>query len=87
MTSPLRTWTQIGGPAATLITGGNDLYATNPDTGDIWQWNDQQVVYHYDGTPYNWTQIGGPADAIAAAGDYLYALSPGTHNVWAWKIR
>ena len=62
MALSLRTWTEIGSPAATLIAGGNDLYATNPDTGDIWQWN---------GTPYEWTCIGTPGHMFVAGAGTL----------------
>ncbi|MGF1426176.1 hypothetical protein [Kitasatospora sp. LaBMicrA B282] len=61
-------WTQIGGPAGSVVTGGGYVIATNPTTGN---------VYRYNGTPMSWSQIGGPGAqfAIDSFGDVV-ALSP-----------
>ncbi|MFD4399119.1 hypothetical protein [Kitasatospora sp. NPDC058478] len=33
------TWTQVGGPAATIVSGGGGLVATSPATGDLYAYN------------------------------------------------
>ncbi len=78
-------WTKIGGPASAIYAGGNGLWMTHQQTGE---------VYCYNYTPNSWTKIGGPGKMFAADDQgRLYALSPdgkgvlrydGSLNV-AWK--
>jgi beta-fructofuranosidase len=60
------TWTPVGGPASVIYAGGDDLYATNNITGDI---------YHYNGTPMNWTKIGNPGSQFVANVNGVYGLN------------
>lgn len=70
-----QTWTQIGGPAGALYAGGAGLFATHPQTGDI---------YHYNGSPMNWSRIGGPARTFAVNDDGVYGLSSDGQGVHHW---
>jgi hypothetical protein len=85
-------WVQVGGPAARLYGGTSvvhisgtarsvsPIYATNPDSGDI---------YRYDPGQGQWGYVGGPgADFVEAThGDVtkLYGLSPDHSGVWEWS--
>jgi hypothetical protein len=52
-----QSWAQIGGPAGRIYAGGNQrLYATNPQSGQM---------YSYNSTNGQWTQIGGPSGELA----------------------
>ncbi|MGW4650170.1 hypothetical protein [Kitasatospora sp. NPDC004289] len=67
-------WSQIGGPAGEIYTGGGVLLATNPSSGD---------VYKYDGA--NWARIGGPGRKFAVGGSgQIYGLSPDSSGVYQW---
>jgi hypothetical protein len=66
-------WFQVGGPAHSLIGGGDHLYALTPD---------EQVIVRFEGAPNQWTKIGGPGAAFVACGSQLWGLSPETRNVW-----
>jgi hypothetical protein len=59
-----------------VIAGGTRLYATNPDTGDI---------YRYEGVPMSWTKVGGPGSQFAANNSTLYGLSPDGSGVWQFS--
>lgn len=61
-------WTQIGGPAGHLY-GGNAICATDPHTGNIYQYN--------GGTPHSWSQIGGPGLDFACGGFGIYGQNSG----------
>jgi hypothetical protein len=70
-------WAMIGGPAKEIYAGGTQLFATNPNTGNI---------YRYNGKPFSWTQIGGPGKMFAV--DYqgrLYGLSPDGRGVYQFS--
>ncbi|WP_432589191.1 phospholipase A2 [Streptomyces sp. HD1123-B1] len=64
-------WTKVGGPSGEIF-GGNTLYATNPDTGDL---------YKYNGHPERWNRVGGPGAAFATSGDHLYRLASDRRSV------
>ncbi|MFI0928393.1 phospholipase A2 [Streptomyces sp. NPDC021012] len=68
-------WQTIGGPAGHLYAGPAGLFATNPDTGDL---------YRYDGEPGRWTQVGGPGATFAVSGNHLYGLAPDRSSVSEW---
>jgi hypothetical protein len=68
-------WTRIGGPAQDIYAGGAGLFATNPQTGDI---------YRYNNSPMSWTRVGGPGRAFAVNDDGLYGLSPDGSGVYRW---
>jgi len=68
-------WEQIGGPAGAIYAGEAGIFASNPDSGDL---------YAYDGTPMSWTRIGGPGKTFAVAGQ-LYGLSPDSSGVWQYS--
>ncbi|WNI34386.1 DNA/RNA non-specific endonuclease [Streptomyces sp. ITFR-6] len=69
------TWTTIGGPAKNIYAGRAGLFATNPDTGDL---------YKYGGKPDRWTRIGGPGATFAVGGDHVYAINPDHTGVYEW---
>ncbi|MGE7875088.1 hypothetical protein [Bacillus paramycoides] len=69
-------WEQIGGPAEAIFTDCNNLYATNPDTGDLWKWN---------GTPNSWTKIGGPGTMWEGTSSDLFGLSTDKKGVFRWS--
>jgi len=61
-------WTQIGGPAGEIYAAANSLYATNPQSGDL---------YQYDDSASSWTRIGGAGKMFAVGDDdHLYGLAP-----------
>ncbi|NEA59592.1 hypothetical protein G3I60_36905 [Streptomyces sp. SID13666] len=68
-------WTKIGGPAKNIYAGRAGLFATNPDTGDLYQYNDK---------PDKWTRIGGPGAQFAVGHDHVYRLSPDHTAVYEW---
>lgn len=72
-------WIQIGGPAKEIYssTTSKGLYATNPETGDI---------YAYDFSEKEWTRIGGPGKMFAATADNLnlYGLSNDGSIIWKY---
>ncbi|WP_330321403.1 DNA/RNA non-specific endonuclease (plasmid) [Streptomyces clavifer] len=70
------TWTKIGGPAKTIYAGRAGLFATNPDTGDL---------YKYDGKPHKWTRIGGPGAQFAVGHDHVYGITPDHKAVYEWS--
>jgi hypothetical protein len=59
-------WTQIGS-AEEIYGGVYGLFGTNPDTGDI---------YSYDEAANTWTKIGGPGKMFAVGFDGIYRLAP-----------
>ncbi|MCJ7443602.1 MAG: hypothetical protein MUO26_03575 [Methanotrichaceae archaeon] len=71
-------WRQIGGPAKEIYssTGQHGIYATNPETGDI---------YKYDFPEKEWIRLGGPGKMFAAddSGN-LYGLSNDGSIVWKY---
>ncbi|WP_051782614.1 MULTISPECIES: RNase A-like domain-containing protein [unclassified Streptomyces] len=69
-------WTGIGGPAKNIYAGGAGLFATNRDTGHI---------YQYGGKPNHWTEIGGPGATFASGHDRLYAITPDHSAVYEWS--
>ncbi|GAB3667942.1 hypothetical protein GCM10027589_34140 [Actinocorallia lasiicapitis] len=69
-------WIRVGGRSADLIGGDGGLFATNPDTGNI---------YRYNGTPDSWTQVGGPGGQFVVGGGKLYATSPDHNAVFQWN--
>jgi hypothetical protein len=64
-------WKTVGERAENIFSS-NTLYATNPDTHDLWK---------YSGTPLKWDRISGPAAAFATSGDDLYRLAPDRRSV------
>jgi hypothetical protein len=75
MTSP-GNWEQVGGPAGTLVGGGNDLYAQEAgENGAIWK---------YTGSPMQWLNIGGPGYEFAQNNLTLYGLSPDRGAVYEY---
>ena len=67
-------WTKIGGPADAIYAGGGRLFATNPKSGEILQYNGN-----------SWTQIGGPGKAFAVDGKgRLYGVSPDASGIYRY---
>jgi hypothetical protein len=66
---PSAGWTEIGGPASHLYVGSAGVFATDPSSGGIYQWN---------GTTGSsgWTWIGGPGENFVQSGGRLYGLAP-----------
>jgi beta-fructofuranosidase len=60
---PGDSWQNIGTAATTLYAGAKELFASNPWTGDIWQ---------YSGTGTTWAQVGGGGDSWAVNVNGLY---------------
>ncbi|MGW2183453.1 tectonin domain-containing protein [Streptomyces sp. NPDC001732] len=69
------TWTKIGGPAKNIYAGGAGLFATNPDSGDL---------YKYSGKRDKWTRIGGPGATFAVGEDHVYGIAPDHTAVYEW---
>ena len=59
-------WVRIGGPAAVIVAGADQLIATNPRTG---------AVYRYEGVPDRWRAIGVPADSFVVNDAGIFALA------------
>jgi len=82
-------WIQIGGPAAQIYAGGFNLYATNPDTGEIYQYQTQLPEPERD-----WIRIGGSARMFAVdvvgcgvpplGSTDLYGIFPDGTGVWKY---
>ncbi|MFC0438188.1 hypothetical protein [Kutzneria buriramensis] len=70
------TWNKVGGPAAWLYGGGAGLFATNPQTGNIYR-------YSWD-TRNDWDMVGGPGKDFAVTDDGLYGLTPSGNAVNKW---
>jgi hypothetical protein len=51
-------WLDIGGPVAEVIARGSAVFATRPDSGDIWE---------YTGELDNWRRIGGPGSMFTVS--------------------
>ncbi|WP_030558608.1 hypothetical protein, partial [Kitasatospora aureofaciens] len=58
-----------------IFTSATTLYATDPASGDIEQ---------YDRGRGTWTRIGNPGSGFAATGDHLYGLSVDHHGVFEY---
>ncbi len=64
------TWKKVGDRAKDLYAGPDStLYATNPDTGNI---------YKYDG---KWSAVGGPGATFAVTDNNFYGLTPDRTSV------
>ena len=85
-------WRQVGGPARAIYAGDSGLFATHPDTGDLWAYN---LNYYDPGQPRfhpGWTRIGGPG-AMFAVGQHLqpydyprlFGLAPDKQSVWLYE--
>lgn len=62
-------------PAKNIYAGGAGLFATNPKTGHI---------YQYNGTPDQWTEIGGPGATFTVSDTHLYGLTPDRSATYRW---
>jgi hypothetical protein len=60
-------WTEIGGPAHSIIGGGSKVYAAAPSKSAIWEYS------RYLG---KWTKIGGPGSMWVGVGGTVYGLTP-----------
>lgn len=69
---PVCKWTQIGGPAKELYVGGLGLFATNPSSGDL---------YQFKGVDLPWTKVGGPGAMFGVTHHDLFSLSPDRETV------
>lgn len=70
-------WKRVG-EAASKIIGGDYLLATDPTTGDIYQFDDVENV---------WLKIGGPGSDWVWAGGMLYGLSPQKNAIYQYTGR
>jgi|SRR3990170_783110 len=70
---PAFKWTKIGGKAKELYAGGAGLFATSPDSGDI---------YRFNGKAKPWTKVGGPGADFAVTHHDLFGLSPDRSAVY-----
>jgi hypothetical protein len=68
-------WVRVGGPANWIYTGRAGLFATNPQTGNI---------YRYGGSGQNWGMVGGPGKHFVVNDDGLYGLTPNGDAVYRW---
>jgi hypothetical protein len=55
---PGESWLKIGGPADRIYAGADKLYATSPDSGDLWAYD------AYDGT---WSPVSAPNHSYAVS--------------------
>jgi M6 family metalloprotease-like protein len=70
-------WKRIGGAAAEIYGGRDALYATNPETKDI---------YRYDYIGDKWSKVGGPGKMFAVGNPgHLYALGVDGSSVWKYE--
>jgi hypothetical protein len=69
-------WTEIGGPASHLYVGSAGVFATDPTSGNIAQ---------YNASTNSWTVIGGPGMTFTQSGGHLYGLSPQLNYVAEWN--
>ncbi|MEU9046565.1 MULTISPECIES: hypothetical protein [unclassified Kitasatospora] len=89
------TWTKVRGATSRIYTSRSTLYATDAQTGDIWQYEPTRKNtggdLHAVGVDGPWIRIGGPGAQFAATADRLYGVSPdhsgiyeytGTPGVW-----
>jgi hypothetical protein len=76
-------WTRIGGPAGSVYAGGGRLFATDPDTGDIYRYT---RFGWYTGS--DWVKAGGPGKAFAVDGSTaaLYGISPDGSAVYEYHL-
>ncbi|MGW0754476.1 phospholipase A2 [Streptomyces sp. NPDC002587] len=64
------TWNKVGDRAKNLYTGPDStLYATNPDTGNLYKYKGQ------------WSAVGGPGATFAVTDNNLYGLTPDRTSV------
>ena len=73
--TPMAPWTQVGGPAATIYAGGSALFATNPQSGDI---------YRYDGKLSPWERVGNPGRFAVDGNGRLFGVSPDGSSIRAY---
>src|SRR3990170_2029056 len=72
---PAFKWTKIGGKAKELYAGGAGLFATSPDSGDI---------YRFNGKAKPWTKVGGPGFMFVANDQTVYGLTPNRGGVYEY---
>jgi hypothetical protein len=65
-------WTKVGGPAASLIGGGEFLYAVEPDSG---------ALLRYNG---GWEEIGTPGAGFVAMGRFVWGMTPDKSQVFQY---
>ncbi len=69
-------WTQIRSQTRAVYIGGDEMFATDLLTEDL---------YHYDKAPFYWTRIGGSASAFAANNNgELFAIASDGNSIWQW---
>jgi hypothetical protein len=68
-------WERIGGAANWIYAGGAGLFATNPQTGNIYSWN---------GSPDDWSYIGEPGRHFVVNNVGLYGLTPSGDAIYQW---
>ncbi|MEV7660042.1 phospholipase A2 [Streptomyces anulatus] len=66
-----RVWNPVGGAAGNILVS-NTLYATGPDSGEL---------YKHNGRPGKWNRVSGPAASFTTSGDNLYRLAPDRRSV------
>lgn len=74
-------WKKLGGAAKHIYGGGDKLYATNPQSGDIMEYLQQED---------RWIRAGSPGKMFAVDNKgQLFGLSPSGDQIWAydWKTR
>lgn len=68
-------WVKIGDKASNVYAGGQNLFATNPVTGDIYKWEGD----------LKWIKIGGPGKMFAVDSEgRLYGITPDGQAVWQY---
>ncbi|WP_143466987.1 hypothetical protein [Lentzea kentuckyensis] len=69
-------WEKVGGPAGWIYGGGAGMFATNPQTGNI---------YQYSIAGRSWTMVGGPGKHFVVNDTGLYGLAPNGSAVYRWN--
>jgi hypothetical protein len=69
-------WEKVGGPASWIYGGGAGLFATNPQTGNIYKYND---------AGQGWTMVGGAGKHFVVNDTGLYGLAPDGSAVYRWN--
>jgi hypothetical protein len=59
-------WSEVGGPASTIVGGAWGLVATNPDSGEVFRYRYRSGV---------WERISGPVHQVAITPETAYAVS------------
>lgn len=69
-------WTEIGGPSNMIYAGGFGLFATNPSSSEI---------YQYNGTTNTWAGIGSATNSLFAVSDTAIYRLDANQEIEQWS--